>query len=237
MDARLTRIHRTPSVCANWFTPYTERGRNTVSQLVRRQSQLAGILYLVTHITSVTAVIAYGGGFVRAGVALELVLLAFGCLGTGVLLSGCCCRRAVLPERRASPCCVPSKRPSSSPGRFRCSERRWPAPAVDGTSAATHTAAFLLGQGLVISVNTVILGWLLWDARAVPRALAALGMTGGVVVLVSNGLQLAGAIPLNGVVAQRDRRGARLRLRDLVRRLAHRRRCAAGSRHPHCART
>jgi hypothetical protein len=64
-----------------------------------------------------------------------------------------------------------------------------------------HTAAFLLGQGLVISVNTVILGWLLWDARAVPRALAALGIAGGVIVLVSNGLQLAGAIPLNGVAA------------------------------------
>ena len=51
-----------------------------MSQLVRRPSQLAGILYLVTHVTSVTAVIAYGGGVVRAGVALEFVL-ALGCLG------------------------------------------------------------------------------------------------------------------------------------------------------------
>lgn len=49
-----------------------------------------------------------------------------------------------------------------------------------------HDAAFLLGQGLVISVNTIILGWLLFDASVVPRALATLGVTGGAIVLASN---------------------------------------------------
>jgi len=56
-----------------------------VSRLARRRARLAGILYLVTHLTSVTAVVAYGAGAVRAGVALEFVL-ALGCLGTGVLV-------------------------------------------------------------------------------------------------------------------------------------------------------
>lgn len=170
-----------------------------MSQLVRRQSQLAGILYLVTHITSVTAVIAYGGGFVRAGVALEVVL-AFGCLGTGVLLWVLLQARG--PARAASFALLRTLEAAVIvAGALPMLGAALAGTAVDGSSAATHTAAFLLGQGLVISVNTVILGWLLWDARAVPRALAALGMTGGVVVLVSNGLQLAGAIPLNGVVA------------------------------------
>ena len=170
-----------------------------MSQLVRRQSQLAGILYLVTHITSVSAVIAYGGGFVRAGVALELVL-AFGCLGTGVLLWVLLQSRG--PARAASFALLRTLEAAVIvAGALPMLGAALAGTAVDGSSAATHTAAFLLGQGLVISVNTVILGWLLWDARAVPRALAALGMTGGVVVLVSNGLQLAGAIPLNGVVA------------------------------------
>ncbi|TGY34303.1 DUF4386 domain-containing protein [Microbacterium laevaniformans] len=170
-----------------------------MSQLVRRQSQLAGILYLVTHVTSVSAVIAYGGGFVRAGVALELVL-AFGCLGTGVLLWVLLQARG--PARVASFALLRTLEAAVIvAGALPMLGAALAGTAVDGASAATHTAAFLLGQGLVISVNTVILGWLLWDARAVPRAIAALGMTGGMVVLVSNGLQLAGAIPLNGVVA------------------------------------
>ncbi|MFZ2428470.1 MAG: DUF4386 family protein, partial [Propioniciclava sp.] len=64
-----------------------------------------------------------------------------------------------------------------------------------------HTASFLLGQGLVISVNTVVVAWLLWDSRATPRALALLGALGGVVVLISNLAQLWSVIPLNGTLA------------------------------------
>jgi hypothetical protein len=64
-----------------------------------------------------------------------------------------------------------------------------------------HLASFLVGQGLVISVNTIVLGGLLLTSRAVPRALAALGVLGGAVVLASNSAQLFGAIPLNGAIA------------------------------------
>ncbi|MFT3860547.1 DUF4386 domain-containing protein [Micropruina sp.] len=69
------------------------------------------------------------------------------------------------------------------------------------SASAVHTASFLIGQGLVISVNTIVLGWLLWDSRAVPRTLAALGAIGGTIVLASNLAQLWEAIPLNGVLA------------------------------------
>ena len=53
----------------------------------------------------------------------------------------------------------------------------------------------------MISVNTIVLGWLLWDARVVPRSLAALGLVGGALVLASNLCQLWAVIPLNGPVA------------------------------------
>ncbi|MBN9612856.1 MAG: DUF4386 family protein, partial [Actinobacteria bacterium] len=62
-------------------------------------------------------------------------------------------------------------------------------------------AAFLLGQGLVISVNTIVLGWALWDSRVVPRILAGLGCAGGAIVLLSNLAQLWAVIPLNGAIA------------------------------------
>ncbi|MBN9613694.1 MAG: DUF4386 family protein, partial [Actinobacteria bacterium] len=50
-------------------------------------ARIAGILYLVTHITSVLAVVAYNSGWLVAGVTLEFAL-AIGCAGTGVLLWG-----------------------------------------------------------------------------------------------------------------------------------------------------
>ena len=56
----------------------------------RRYARIAGVLYLVTHVTSVLALVAYGDGrdpvAVRAGIVLELGL-ALGCAGTGVLLA------------------------------------------------------------------------------------------------------------------------------------------------------
>ena len=58
-----------------------------------------------------------------------------------------------------------------------------------------------MGQGLVISINTLILAWLLLDAAVVPRALAVLGLAGGALVLASNLAQLFGLIPLNGAIA------------------------------------
>src|SRR5690606_35081887 len=79
---------------------------------------------------------------------------------------------------------------------------RMPASApVTESFAALHTAAFLVGQGLVISVNTVVLGWLLLEARVVPRALAALGIAGGALVLASNSAQLFDLIPQGGTIA------------------------------------
>jgi hypothetical protein len=93
-----------------------------VSQLARRQARLAGVLYLVTHVTSVAAVIAYGGGLLRAGVALEFVL-ALGCLGTGVLLWVLLQSRG--PARAASFALLRTLEAAVIvAGRSRCSDRR-----------------------------------------------------------------------------------------------------------------
>jgi hypothetical protein len=162
----------------------------------------AGVLYLVTHVTSVTAVVAYGAGAITTGALLEFVL-ALACAGTGILLW--------LLLRYAGPV------RAAAFGLLRLLEASvilagvlpmvaltmLAAPSTPTVALLTqlHTASFLVGQGLVISVNTLILAWLLLDARAVPRPLAVLGLAGGAIVLASNLAQLFGLIPLNGAIA------------------------------------
>ncbi|MVA76281.1 DUF4386 family protein [Auraticoccus sp. F435] len=167
----------------------------------RTYARTAGIFYLVTHVTSITAVAAYAAGTLAVGVALELVL-AGGCLGTGILLW--LLLRPVGPARAATFAGLRALEASViAAGTLPMLALLWmtePGPIAE-VLVDLHTAAFLVGQGLVISVNTVILGWLLLDARATPRALAVLGMVGGTLVLVSNSAQLFGLIPQGGTIA------------------------------------
>ena len=173
-----------------------------MTQTPRRYAQVAGILYLITHVTSVTAVSAYGAGFVAGGVTLEFAL-AIGCLGTGVILW--VLLRSFGPVRATSFAMLRAVEAAVIiAGALPLLATQWLAGVGDWSiefASAMHTASFLLGQGLVISVNTVVLGWLLWTSHAVSRVLAGLGVVGGVVVLASNLAQLWGLIPLNGLVA------------------------------------
>lgn len=168
----------------------------------RAHARAAGALYLITHVSSVAAVVAYDGDRWRAGVTLELVL-AFACVGTGVLVWTLLAASG--PARAATfallrtvegAVIVAGTLPMAASGMANSPT----APAADAL-ASVHDAAFLIGQGLVISVNTIVLGWLLLASRRVPRTLAWLGMAGGATVLASNLAQLWGAIPLNGTVA------------------------------------
>lgn len=162
----------------------------------RMYARIAGVLYLTTHVTSVTAVISYGGGSIRLGVLLEFVL-ALGCLGTGLLLW------LLLRERGPARAAGFLMLRTLEAAVILAGALPMLAIALGGSPRLTglHTAAFLLGQGLVISVNTMILGWLLIESRAVPRPLAVLGATGGAIVLASNLAQLFALIPLNGAIA------------------------------------
>ena len=166
-----------------------------------QHARAAGILYLVTHVTSIVAVVAYSAGLIPAGVTLEFAL-ALGCAGTGVLLWHLL--REFGPARAATFAVLRAVEASVIiAGTLPMLAIMWSDVAGGQSSAisAMHTASFLVGQGLVISVNTIVLGWLLWDARVVPRTLAGLGVVGGMLVLASNTCQLWGVIPLNGAVA------------------------------------
>lgn len=168
----------------------------------RQHARVAGVLYLVTHVTSVAAVAAYNAGLVRVGVTLEFAL-AMGCAGTGVLIWYLL--RGFGPARAATFAALRGVEAAVIiAGMLPMLATVWAGSAAGSLgelASALHAASFLLGQGLVISVNTIVLGWLLWDARAVPRPMAALGTGGGVLVLVSNLTQLWGVMPLNGPVA------------------------------------
>lgn len=183
------------------YTPHTSEGVVVVHSS-RQHARAAGILYLVTHVTSVAAAVAYGRGAHLLGVTLEFAL-AIGCVGTGVLLW--ILLREYGPARamtfgllRAVEAAViiAGSLPMLAITRLEPSDA-----SMSAAATGLHDAAFLVGQGLVISVNTIVLGWLLLDSRAVPRGLAVLGLVGGAVVLCSNLAQLWGSIPPVGVVA------------------------------------
>lgn len=174
---------------------------------VDRRSRAAGSLYLLTHVTSVLAVVAYANGALAAGVTLEFAL-AVGCLGTGVVLW------VLLRERGPTRAATFALLRTVEAGVILAGtlpmlallhlERR--GGPDGGAELATaldelHAGSFLIGQGLVIGVNTVVLGWLLADSGAVPRALAVLGLLGGSLVFVSDLAQLWSVIPTNGTLA------------------------------------
>ena len=172
-----------------------------MNDIARTYARTAGVLYLVTHVTSVTAVAAYGAGELTLGVALEFAL-ALGCLGTSILLwlllaPAGPSRAATFAGLRAVEAAV------ILAGTLPMVARTLVPLSAEATAGLTvmHTASFLVGQGLVIGVNTVVLGSLLLSSQAVPRALAALGVIGGALVLVSDLAQLFGVIPLSGAIA------------------------------------
>ncbi|WP_336631362.1 MULTISPECIES: DUF4386 domain-containing protein [unclassified Microbacterium] len=162
----------------------------------------AGILYLVTHVTSVSALVVYGDATdplgVRVGVVLEFTL-ALGCLGTGILLFAVL--RAYGPARAQTFALLRAVEAAviiagALPMVVVAAHGPEDAALVD-----LHAAAFLLGQGFIIAVNTIVLASLLRASGLVPRALPFLGVAGGAIVLLSDLGQLFALVPPRGVVA------------------------------------
>ena len=60
------------------------------------------------------------------------------------------------------------------------------------TLIALHDWTFLLGPGLVIGVNSMLLAWLMLRSRLVPAWIARLGLGGGALVLASSTAVLFG---------------------------------------------
>ena len=60
---------------------------------------------------------------------------------------------------------------------------------------AVHDWTFRLGPGFVVGIgNGILLGWLMWKTRLVPRAMSILGLIGGPGILISGAAVLMGYI-------------------------------------------
>lgn len=165
----------------------------------RTRARSAGILYLVTHTTSIGAVAAYAAGANALGVTLEYVL-ALACAATGVLVwvllaEVGAARAATFLGLRIVESSVILAGTLPIVGALLD-----PSASMDA-AMPVHAAAFLVGQGLVIAVNSVVLGSLLWTSEAVPRVLAGLALAGGTLVFLSDLAQLWAVIPMSGALA------------------------------------
>lgn len=173
----------------------------------RARALTAGLIYFSTHITSVAAVVAYApllsdpstgaDGVVLLGALLE-ILLALGCLGTGVVLlpvlqpHGAALANAYSALRTLEAAVIGA----GSLAMIALVSLRGAdsGSALGGALVAVHQASFLVGQGLIISVNSIVIGFLLWRSGLVPRAIGGLGMIGGVLVLADNLAQFSGVL-------------------------------------------
>ena len=171
----------------------------------RTTARIAGALYFVTHVTSVVAVILYGGsGFdpqaplaertpVLIGALLEIVL-AVGVVGTGIALLPLLRRHSLgvasgyLALRTLEASVILVGVVVLLPVVARPSESTAPGLSPDATLSLRliHDWTFLVGPGLIVPFHTVLLAWLLWHKGLVPRFIPVLGLVGGPLVGVMN---------------------------------------------------
>ncbi|WP_210115762.1 DUF4386 domain-containing protein [Acidipropionibacterium timonense] len=171
----------------------------------RTPYRFAGVLYLVTHVTSVVAVILYGSSAldtraaladrpsVITGALLEVVL-ALAIVGTGVVLYPLLRRAA--PTLAASYTALRTLEASVIlvgvvtilPTVARPAARGGSGVTPDVTAALhlVHDWTFLVGPGLVAPVHTAVLATLLLRHRMVPRWIPLLGLTGALVTTTHN---------------------------------------------------
>jgi uncharacterized protein DUF4386 len=187
----------------------------------RKTAIAGGVLYLVTHVTSVGALVLYGpvlnhvDYIVGAGRDAQIlvgglldVILALAVVGTAValyptvkryrpggaigyvalrtleaatILAGVATLLAVVTLRRAY-----AGSAASDPSAL----------TLTGQAlVAVHDWTFLIGPGLVVGVNTVVLAATLYRCGLVPRFIPILGLIGGPIVFASNLGVMFGAYP------------------------------------------
>jgi hypothetical protein len=176
----------------------------------RRIATTAGVLYLVTHVTSVAALVLYdpvlnrpdyvvGPGTdarVLLGALLE-VILALAIVGTAVALfpvvkrehEGVALGYVGLRTLEAATIVVGVV---SLLAVVTLRQQRTGSPDADAASLVTvgralvavHDWTFLVGPNFVLGTNTVLLAALLYRSRLVPRLIPVLGLIGGPLVFV-----------------------------------------------------
>lgn len=187
---------------------------------LRLRALVAGLLYFSTHVTSVAAVLVYGAALsapadvaaapglaaVTWGIALDTAL-ALGCVGTALALlpvlvaNAPSLGQAFLTLRTLEGAVILAGALPMLALVWLAQQSAGVDPAIAQALVGLHQASFLVGQGLIISVNSIIIGYLIWRWRIVFPVIGLLGMVGGVLILVSNGLQLFGVVGLGGPVA------------------------------------
>lgn len=190
----------------------------------RPNAVAAGVFFLVAFAAAIAGLALYqpalsdpgyvlgagADGQVLLGGFLEL-LLAGSCIGTGVALYpvvkrygpsvalGYVCGRLL----EAAIICM------GIVATLSLVSLRQDAPAGDDealttaarTLIALHDWTFLLGPGLVIGVNSMLLAWLMLRSRLVPAWIARLGLAGGALVLASSTAVLFGLYAQKSAVA------------------------------------
>jgi hypothetical protein len=176
----------------------------------RRLAAIAGASYLVTHVTSVGAVLLYGplltddswlaaegGSGAQVLGALLDVVLAAAVVATGATLLALLRRHA--PAASAGYALLRTAEAATilvgAAAVLGVVALRGSGP--DGAGAALalrelYSAAFTVGPGLLVGVHTVLLAATLGRLRAIPAWIPVLGVAGAVLVTVSNVAVLAG---------------------------------------------
>jgi hypothetical protein len=194
----------------------------------RKTAIIAGSCYLVTHVTSVAALVLYGpvlshSGFITgtgsatsvlAGAWLE-VILAIAVVGTAVALFPVVRRyneglaigyvglrtleAAVIAIGVVSLLAVVTLRQHAGAGADPGS-----LVVVGRGLVAVHNWTFLVGPDFICAADTFVLALLMWRSRLIPRVVAGLGVVGGPLLFVSATAILFGAykqVSLAGAVA------------------------------------
>jgi Domain of unknown function (DUF4386) len=185
----------------------------------RRTAIVAGVFFLITEVTAIAGVLLYGSVLdspdfivsptvddtgVRAGAFLE-VLLAIAVVGTAVTLypiikrqnegmalghvAGRLIEATIIAVGAISLLAVVTMRHDLA---GTTGPEATAAVTVGQSLVAVHNWTFLFGPKLALGVNTVLLAYLMYRSRLVPRAIAVLGLVGGSLIFASGTAVLFG---------------------------------------------
>jgi hypothetical protein len=185
----------------------------------RKTAMVAGVFFLITEVTAIAGVLAYGSVLgtpdfivsttvddtgVLVGAFLE-VLLAIAVVGTAVTLypvirrqnegmalghvAGRLIEATIIAVGAISLLAVVTMHhdmAGTTGGEAAA------AVTVGQSLVAVHNWTFLFGPKLALGVNTVLLAYLMYRSRLVPRAIAVLGLVGGSLIFASGTAVLFG---------------------------------------------
>jgi len=161
----------------------------------RTSARAAGIFYLITHVTSVAAVLLYaptladpaagGTNAVLVGTVLDTIL-AFAVVGTSLALYPLIRRTSEgfalgYVALRTLEAAVILTGVVALAAAMNVRGTEFSAPLIE-----LYTLTFIVGPGFVCALNTVVLAWLLYRSKLVPRFIPILGLVGGPLVLLVN---------------------------------------------------